>query len=153
MADLSMFSAESFDLVFHPVSNVFVPDVEAVWRECHRVLRSEGVLLAGFMNPSIFLFNHDEVEQTGSLVVRYALPYREPESLEVAEQARWRESGRAAEFSHSLDAQIGGQIAAGFVITGFYEDSWSDEATAFNRFSPVAIATRALKSASRGTTG
>lgn len=45
MADLSMFSAESFDLVFHPVSNVFVPDVSAVWRECQRVLRSGGACL------------------------------------------------------------------------------------------------------------
>lgn len=150
MADLSMFSAESFDLVFHPVSNVFVPDVLTVWRECYRVLRSGGVLLAGFMNPSLFLFNHDEAERTGSLVVRYALPYSEPESLTVAEQACWRDSGRAAEFSHSLEVQIGGQLAAGFVLTGLYEDNWSDEATVFNRFSPVAIATCALKLGSLG---
>lgn len=150
MADLSVFSAESFDLVFHPVSNVFVPDVLPVWRECYRVLRTGGVLLAGFMNPSLFLFNHHEAERTGSLVVRYALPYAEPESLAIAEQTGWRDSGRAAEFSHSLEAQIGGQIAAGFVITGLYEDSWSDEATILNRFSPVAIATRALKPSSIG---
>ncbi len=145
MADLSIFPDASFDLVFHPVSNVFVPDVLTVWRACCRVLRPGGVLLAGFMNPSLFLFDHDEVERTGSLVVRYALPYREPDSLAVADQAAWRESGRAAEFSHSLEAQIGGQLAAGFVITGLYEDRWSDEATIFNRFSPVAIATRAVK--------
>ena len=145
MTDLSMFSAESFDLVFHPVSNVFVPDVSPVWRECCRVLRPGGTLLAGFTNPSLFLFDHEEAEQTGALVVRHALPYREPESLEPAAQARWRQSGRAAEFSHSLETQIGGQIAEGFVITGLYEDGWSDEATAFNRFSPLAIATRAFK--------
>ncbi len=145
MADLSMFSAESFDLVFHPVSNVFAPDVSAVWRECYRILRSEGTLLAGFMNPSLFLFDHAEAEQTGLLIVRYALPYNEPESLDGAAQTRWRQSGRPAEFSHSLEAQIGGQIAAGFVITGMYEDSWSDEATSLNRFSPVAMATRAFK--------
>jgi SAM-dependent methyltransferase len=146
MSDLSTFSDESFDLIFHPVSNVFVPDVRPVWRECYRVLCSNGVLLAGFMNPSLFLFNHDEVERTGSLVVKYALPYSEPESLASAEQTHWRESGRAAEFSHSLETQIGGQLSAGFVLTGLYEDSWSDEATLFNRFSPVAIATRAVKS-------
>lgn len=145
MTDLSRFAAESFDLVFHPVSNVFVPDVAAVWRECYRVLRVEGTLLAGFMNPSLFLFDHDEVEQTGALVVRYALPYREPDSLDAAAQERWRHSGRPAEFSHSLEAQIGGQVAAGFVVTGLYEDGWSDQATAFNRYSPVALATRALK--------
>lgn len=145
MADLSVFPAESFDLVFHPVSNVFVPEVTVVWRECHRVLCPGGVLLAGFMNPSLFLFDHDEALQTGSLVVRHALPYGEPGSLDDVAQARWRLVGRPAEFSHSLEAQIGGQLAAGFVITGLYEDHWSDDATPFNRFSPVAIATRALK--------
>lgn len=145
MADLSRFAAESFDLIFHPVSNVFVPDVSAVWRECYRVLKPEGILLAGFMNPCLFLFNHSEVEETGSLVVRYSLPYNEPDSLSAGEQARWRRSGRPAEFSHSLEAQIGGQLAAGFVLTGLYEDAWSDEATLFNRFAPVAIATRAVK--------
>lgn len=145
MADLSVFPAERFDLIFHPVSNVFVPDVSAVWRECYRVLKPGGVLLAGFMNPCLFLFNHAEVEETGSLVVRYPLPYREPGSLSADEQARWRQSGRPAEFSHTLEAQMGGQLAAGFVLTGLYEDTWSDEATLFNRFAPVAIATRAVK--------
>jgi SAM-dependent methyltransferase len=145
MADLSVFAAESFDLVFHPVSNVFVPELSVVWRECCRVLSPGGVLLAGFMNPSLFLFDHDEAQRTGSLVVRHALPYGEPGSLDEPGQARWRLSGRPAEFSHSLESQIGGQIAAGFVITGLYEDSWSDDATPFNRYSPVALATRALK--------
>ena len=145
MADLSRFSAASFDLVFHPVSNVFVPDVSAVWRECHRVLKPGGVLLAGFMNPSLFLFDHAEAEATGALVVRYALPYQEPGSLGPAAQNAWRESGGPAEFSHSLEAQIGGQLKAGFVLSDLYEDTWSDEATLFNRFSPVAIATRAVK--------
>ena len=37
MADLSAFADESFDLIFHPVSNLFAPDVRPVWRECHRV--------------------------------------------------------------------------------------------------------------------
>lgn len=148
MTDLSRLATESFDLVFHPVSNVFVPDVLVVWRECYRVIKRGGALLAGFMNPSIFLFNQSEADETGSMVVRYPLPYREPESLPASEQDEWRESGRPAAFSHSLEAQIGGQLMAGFVLTGLYEDTWSDEATSLNRFSPVAVATRAVKSAS-----
>lgn len=145
MADLSAFSAESFDLIFHPISNVFVPDLTAVWSECFRVLRPGGELLAGFMNPSFFLFDHEEAERSGVLAVRYTLPYTEPDSLDVERRRQWTESGRAAEFSHSLESQIGGQIAAGFAITGFYEDSWSDEATLLNCFCPVAMATRAVK--------
>ncbi len=32
MRDLSVFGDESFDLVFHPISNVFCPEVRPVWR-------------------------------------------------------------------------------------------------------------------------
>ena len=147
MADLAVLDDAAFDLVFHPVSNVFVPDVMPVWRECLRVLRPGGVLLAGFMNPALFLFDHDEVERSGALTVRYPLPYSEPESLDAEARRRWEASGRAAEFSHSLECQIGGQLAAGFLLAGLYEDHWSDEETLFNRYSPVAIATRAIKPA------
>lgn len=145
MADLSEFVDESFDLIFHPVSNLFVPDVRIVWRECYRVLKPGGNLLAGFMSPCFFLFDHEDAEASGVLTLKYRLPYSEPGSLEGEARRRWMESHRAAEFSHSLEAQVAGQLDAGFLIRGFYEDSWSDEATPLNRFSPVAIATRATK--------
>jgi len=48
MADLGVLPSEGFDLVFHPVSNVFVPNVAPVWRACHRVLRPGGQAAAGF---------------------------------------------------------------------------------------------------------
>ena len=91
MADLSAFASASFDLIFHPISNVFVPDVNAVWRECFRVLRPRGHLLAGFINPSFFLFDHDAAERTGTLVVKHSLPY----------VALHSDDHRPAEFSHS----------------------------------------------------
>ena len=40
------------------VCDVFVPDVAMVWRKCHRVLRSGGELLAGFVNPAVFMFGY-----------------------------------------------------------------------------------------------
>src|SRR5919107_5655462 len=74
MADLSAFADESFDLVFHPVSNLFVPDVRPVWREAFRVLRRGGVLLAGFLNPAYFIFDL-ELAEKGVLEVKNVLPY------------------------------------------------------------------------------
>ncbi|WP_314009723.1 class I SAM-dependent methyltransferase [Cryptobacterium curtum] len=47
MARRLPFGDGSFDIVFHPVSNCYVEDVRPIWRECHRVLRPGGVLLAG----------------------------------------------------------------------------------------------------------
>ncbi len=145
MADLSVFDAASFDLVFHPVSNVFVPDVEAVWRECARVLRPGGRLLAGFMNPAFYLFDHEASAASGECVARYRQPYAEPASLDAEARARWQASGRAAEFGHSLQAQIGGQLAAGFRLAALYEDDWDDAVTPLNRLMPLAIATLAIR--------
>lgn len=145
MANLGCFRDATFDLVFHPASNVFVPDLTPVWRGCQRVLRPGGELLAGFVNPAVFLFDHDEAELTGSLVVRHALPYSDLASLDADRLRAKLDAGDPLEFGHTLDAQIGGQIAAGFAITGFYEDGWFDASWLFARFSPVAIATRASR--------
>jgi len=145
MADLTCFAGETFDLIVNPASNVFVPDVVAVWRESHRVLRTGGELLAGFMNPTVFMFDHDEAEQTGVLRAKYPLPYADSSSLDSAELKHKIERGEPLEFSHSLNAQLGGQIEAGFVITGFYEDHWFDDTWLFSNLSPVCMATRARK--------
>ena len=145
MADLSCFDAGRFDIVFHPVSNVFVPDVRAVWRECYRVLGSPGRLLAGFMNPAYFLFDHDAQEAGDRLVVRYRLPFAGAVHVPRAKLQQRLERREALEFSHSLDEQIGGQIEVGFVIAGLYEDGWSDSATRLNAYMPTFIATLAIK--------
>jgi SAM-dependent methyltransferase len=145
MSDLSAFGDGSFDLVFHPTSNLFVPTLPPVWAECYRVLRPGGALLSGFMNPLFFLFDHDAAKAEGILEVKYPLPYSDLVSLKRDERKRVREDRRTVEFSHSLEAQIGGQIQAGFEIIGFYEDYWDDEATLLNVFSPTSMATRARK--------
>ena len=142
MADLSRFEDESFDLVFHPCSNLFVPDVRPVWREAFRVLRSGGVLLAGFVNPLIYLFDH-RLEGRGVLQVRHSLPYSDLESLTKEECRELIQKGDPLEFGHTLADQLGGQTDAGFWITGFYEDR--HRALPAAQFSATYIATRAVK--------
>jgi SAM-dependent methyltransferase len=143
MRDLSAFGGGRFDLVFHPVANVFCPDIEPVWRESFRVLRPGGTLLAGFMNPDIFVFDDDARVNRGELVVRHALPYSDVTHLEPGEHERLWGPGRPLEYSHSLTAQIGGQLAAGFVLTAFAELPHHDDLTA--AYMPGYFATRALK--------
>ncbi|MDR3512315.1 MAG: class I SAM-dependent methyltransferase [Caulobacteraceae bacterium] len=144
MHDLSGFANAAFDLIFHPVSNCYAPQVEPVWRECFRVLRPGGVLLAGFMNPMVYVFDPD-AEARGELVARFRLPYsdiadRDPETL-AAIIAR----DHTVEFSHSLEAQIGGQLRAGFLLTGLFEDTDRGDASMRSRWFPTMIATRAVK--------
>lgn len=142
MRDLSLFEDETFDLVFHPVSNIFVPEVLPVWREAYRVLRPGGALLAGFTNPVIYLFDSETLDR-GKLVVRHKLPYSDLTSLTPGERQRFQEAGYPLEFGHLLGDQIGGQLEAGFVLTGFYEDT--DPTSILQEYMPSFIATRAVK--------
>lgn len=142
MRDLSALSDGSFDLIVHPVSNLFVPDVRPVWREAYRVLRSGGHLLAGFCNPIMYLFDQ-ELADEGVLQVRHKLPYSDLTSLTDAERAAYLDDMQPLEFGHTLEDQIGGQVDAGFAITGFYEDVWPG--IVLNEYTPTYIATRAIK--------
>jgi len=147
MADLSVFDAQSFGLIVHPVSNCFAPDVLPVWREAHRVLAPGGVLLAGFANPVLYVFD-DALMEKGTLEVRHTLPYSDLTSLTDEERQRYIDREEPLQFGHTLEDQIGGQIAAGFAITGFYEDRSADLAEdPLGRYLPTFIATRAQKRA------
>lgn len=145
MADLGVFSAESFDLIVHPASSCFVPELDPVWREAFRVLRPGAALLGGHMNPAYYLFDFEKSER-GVLDVRYTLPYADPTSLEPAELARYEVENTPYEFSHTLETLIGGQLAAGFVLTGFYEDRFGPESDdTLSRYMATLLATRAVK--------
>jgi SAM-dependent methyltransferase len=142
MADLSVFAEARFDLIFHPVSNLFATDVRPVWREAFRVLRPGGSILAGFVNPVYYLFDYFALEQ-GELRVAHSIPYSDLASLSDADRARLADRDEPLEFGHTLDDQIGGQLAAGFVLTGFFEDV--DPGSILGKTIPTFIATRAIK--------
>ncbi len=143
MTDLSMFPDESFDLIVHPISNVFIPRVLPVWVEAYRVLRRGGSLLAGFMNPAMYIFDHELLDDQDILQVKHHLPYSDLDSLDEAALKRLMEKGWPLEWSHTLEEQIGDQLSVGFVLTGFYEDR--DPRTILYDFMPVYIATRSVK--------
>lgn len=141
--DLSAFADGSFDLIVHPVANLFIPELAPVWRECHRVLRPGGTLLSGFMNPDVFLFDAEALESRGELVVRHRLPYSDLTHLEPGERERLWGADAPIEYSHTLTEQIGGQTGAGFAIVGFAEAPHHNDATA--GWLPGYYATKAVK--------
>lgn len=145
MADLSCFDDEAFGLIVHPCSNCFVPDVLPVWRECFRVLRSGGVLLAGFCNPVRYLFE-DARYNNGVLTVRYPIPYSDADDIDDPHlQERILKDLDVMEFGHTLTDQIGGQLQAGFVLTDFFEDKYDAPREPLSDYMETFIATRAIK--------
>lgn len=75
--DLSIFDDASFDLVFHPISNLYARDIAPVWRECFRALRS-------FYNPVVFVGDRDpRYAEQGLICPRFPLPYSDVEHLDA----------------------------------------------------------------------
>jgi len=146
MADLSAFADGEFDLIVHPCSNGFVESIRPVWREAFRVLRPGGALLSGFTNPVLYIFDGFLAEQ-GVLTVRHPLPYSDLRSLTDEERGRYIAEDEPMVFGHTLEDQIGGQLDAGFHLTGMYEDSWQGQP--LSEYMPTFIATRALRPQSR----
>lgn len=143
MRDLSGFADDSFDLVFHPCANGFIESVRPVWKECFRVLRKGGALLAGFSQPILYLLD-PVLEEKGILQLKYRSPYSDLTSLTDEERRRYTDKGEPLSFGHSLDDQIGGQLDAGFLIGGFFEDRHL-EGDQLSEHLPPFLATRAIK--------
>lgn len=105
----------SFDMIVHPVSNCYIEQTQPLWRECARVLRPGGLLMAGLDNGINFAV--DEAEER----IAYALPHnplRDPEQRE-----RDLAQGAGYQFSHGIEEQIAGQLRAGLELLDLYDDT------------------------------
>ncbi|SHG41742.1 class I SAM-dependent methyltransferase [Ornithinibacillus halophilus] len=143
MRDLSNFEDGFFDIVINPVSNLFVNDVRPVWNEVSRVIKDEGILIAGFTNPLLWIFD-DNLEREGILDVKHSIPSSTLDYLPEEEIQEYINSNQTIEYAHTLDDQIQGQIDAGFVIAGFYEDDFGGTRI-LDKYIKTFIATKAIK--------
>ncbi len=139
------FKDKSFDLIFNPISNCFISDVKNLWQECYRVLKRNGILITGFCNPLLYLFNPYDPDKETSLNISCKIPYSDFKYLDTELIDKYIEQGIPFEFGHTLEDQIGGQINAGFAINGFYEDRFPKSEHPISDYIDVFIATRAVK--------
>lgn len=109
------FEDETFDLIFHPVSNCYVKDVKFIFQECYRVLKKGGVLLAGLGNELNYIVDDDEFN-----IINH-MPFNPLINEEQRKQLEKDDSGM--QFSHTLEEQLGGQLQAGFRLLDLYEDT------------------------------
>lgn len=142
MADLSYFEDETFDFIFHPCSNCFAESIRPVWKEAYRVLCPGGSIVSGFVKPILGLFD-PELDKQGVFQLKFQMPHSDLKVSE-ADRAEWFGADAPIEFVHSLDDQLGGQLDAGFLIAGFYEDNWGGDEP-IDRFIKSFIAVRSIK--------
>lgn len=130
------FADDSFDLIFHPVSNCYVEEVKPIWRECFRVLKPGGRLLAGMDHYVNYLVDDDETAIVNALPFN---PLRNPEQMKQLQDADC-----GVQFSHTIEEQIGGQLEAGFRLLALYEDT-NGEGRLHELNVPTMLATLAEK--------
>ena len=112
MDDLSMLPTGRFDIVVHPVSTCYLPDVDRVFREVGRVVRSGGRYVSQHKSPTSL-----QASIQPGAGGRYEIlhPQALGEPLPPQPPSRLREAG-THEFVHSLSALLGGICVAGFTI-------------------------------------
>jgi len=132
------FDDNCFDIIFHPVSNVYVEDVYHVWNECYRVLRSGGILLAGLDNGLNFLIDDEFIDPP---VIKNKLPFN-PLKMDIGFRKKMIDNDEGIQFSHTAEEQIGGQLKAGLLLTHLYEDT---DNSVLGQYVPLFMATRAIK--------
>jgi SAM-dependent methyltransferase len=117
MDQLSMFADGEFDLVIHPVSTCYVPDVQPVYRAVARLVRPGGLYISQHKSPVSL-----QASLKPSAGGKYQLnePYYRQGPLPAAELSRLRERG-TLEYLHRWEELIGGICRAGFVIEDLLE--------------------------------
>jgi len=130
------FEDESFDIIFHPVANCYIEEVLPVWKECYRVLKPGGILMAGLDNGLNFAFDQTETQ------IENTLPFN-PLINEEHRRIMEEEDG-GFQFSHTIEEQIDGQLRCGFVLTNVYSDT-NGSGNLHDHNVPAYWATRAIK--------
>lgn len=134
------FADETFDLIFHPVSNCYVREVRPIWKECWRVLKPGGSLLSGVDHYINYIVDFEE-----KTIVNH-LPFDPLADEEQRKQLEREDAGM--QFSHSLEEQITGQLEAGFTLLDLYEDT-NGEGRLHELNIPTFLAMRSVKQKGR----
>ena len=109
------FSSEVFDLIINPSSILYLSEPSIVWKQCRRVLKSDGILIAGLINPTLFLLEESQKSKT----VLFNKTIKEYQELQIAPPQFY-------EHAHSLNESIGTLLEAGFNMTNFESGKWED---------------------------
>ena len=130
------FEDESFDIIFHSISNCYIESVEPVFKEYHRILKKGEILLCGL--DTIINYVLDENKEK----IIFSMPFNLLKNEEHKEFLKKMDCGY--QFSYDLSEQLGGQLKAGFILTNI-EDDTGGEGRLHEMNISTFIMTRAVK--------
>lgn len=136
MTKVLPYDDETFDIVFHPVSNCYVEVVQHVFNEAYRVLKKCGLFLAGLNNEINYMVDDDEKE------IVWKMPFNPLDDEKARQHLIEKDCGM--QFSHNMTEQIGGQLKAGFTLFDLYEDT-NGYGRLHERNIKTCIATKSVK--------
>lgn len=129
MDDMPMLGEGEFDIVIHPVSTCYVPDIVPVYREIARVTRPGGVYISQHKTPTSL-----QAEMTpGAKGYELSEPYYRSGPLPPVVGTALREEG-TLEYLHRWEEILGGMCRAGFVIEDLMEPMHGDSQAAPGSF-------------------
>lgn len=117
MDDLSMLGDASFDIVIHPVSTCYVPDLRPVYREVARVMADGGLYISQHKQPTSL--QSDIEPHQGSYRLKHG--YYDKSPLPEEPKANLVRERGTLEYVHRWEELIGAMCAAGFVIEALSE--------------------------------
>lgn len=142
MDDLSMLGVAEFDLVVHPVSTCYLPQIDVVYRQVSRVLRVGGLYISQHKSPVSLQASTRRDTSTGKYVIE--TPYYTDEPIPAGDGTsgdsvtrRLRETG-AMEFVHRWEQLIGGLCRSGFAVEDLVEPDHSKADASANSFADRA---------------
>jgi ubiquinone/menaquinone biosynthesis C-methylase UbiE len=129
MDAMPMLATGEFDMVIHPVSTCYVPDVRPVFAEVARVTAPGGIYISQHKTPVSL---QAEASPTGR-GYHLTVPYYGRQPLPGVEGSRHRESG-TLEYLHRWEELLGGMCRAGFVVEDLFEPLHADADAARGTF-------------------
>lgn len=124
--DLSVLRGRIFDLVYQPVSTLYLPDVRRCYREVAGLLASGGLYWSEHWNP-VEMQLDETLAWDGAA---YRLSHPQGTGPLPAPAGTTPETAVCWHYIHRLDDLLGGLCDAGFAIVGYAERPGADLAAA-----------------------
>jgi SAM-dependent methyltransferase len=122
MDDLAAFAPGEFDIVIHPVSTCYVPEIAPVYREVARITRSGGLYISQHKTPT----NLQAEQKPTARGYEVSEPYYRTGPLPPVVGSRLREEG-TLEYLHRWEGILGHLCRSGFVIEDVCEPLHADK--------------------------